>query len=80
MADKDADAKQVYKVLVYMYKVRCENIGFSKDSLLTDTSDFAILVGQELQDEVIILLLLNLSRLFGLIEFKMMSHRHMINW
>jgi hypothetical protein len=39
-------------VLVFMYKVKCENVGVSKDSLLTETSDFAILVGQELQDEV----------------------------
>ena len=39
-------------MLVFMYKVKCENVGVSKDSLLTETSDFAILVGQELQDEV----------------------------
>ncbi|KAG0625971.1 hypothetical protein M758_2G092600 [Ceratodon purpureus] len=53
VADKDPDAKQGSKVLVFMYKVRCENVGISKDSLLTETSDFAILVGQELQDEVL---------------------------
>jgi len=52
VADEDADAKYSGKVLVFMYKVKCENIGVSKDSLLTETSDFAILVGQELQDEV----------------------------
>lgn len=52
MADKDADAKYGGKVLVFMYKVKCENIGTSKDSLLTETSNFSILVGQELQDEV----------------------------
>lgn len=52
VADKDPDAKHGGKVLVFMYKVKCENSGISKDSLLTETSDFAILVGQELQDEV----------------------------
>lgn len=36
-----------------MYKVDCENIGFSKDTLLTETSDFALLFGRELDPEVI---------------------------
>lgn len=58
MADKDPDAKQGSKVLVFMYKVKCDNVGVSKDSLLTETSDFAILVGQELQNEVSSLFLL----------------------
>lgn len=52
MADKDIDAKETSKVVLYVYKVSCKNFGFSKDSLLTETSDFAILVGQELQEEV----------------------------
>lgn len=52
MADKDIDAKETSKVILFVYKVSCKNFGFSKDSLLTETSDFAILVGQELQEEV----------------------------
>lgn len=54
MADKDIDAKETSKVVLFVYKVSCKNFGFSKDSLLTETSDFAILVGQELQEEVCI--------------------------
>jgi endoribonuclease Dicer len=52
VADKDVDAKETSKVVLFVYKVSCKNCGFSKDSLLTETSDFAILVGQELQEEV----------------------------
>ena len=52
MADKDPDAKPSSKVPVYMYMVKCENVGISVDKILTETSDFAILVGQEFQPEV----------------------------
>lgn len=37
---------------LYMYSVKCENVGFSKDPLLTLVSDFAILFGNELDSEV----------------------------
>ncbi len=40
------------KVSLFVYKVECENIGFSKDPLLTETSNYAILFGQELNSEV----------------------------
>nr|ABV31244.1 dicer-like 1 [Physcomitrium patens] len=53
LADKDPDAKPGSNVLVYVYMVKCENVGFSKDNLLTETSDFVILVGQKLQDQVL---------------------------
>lgn len=52
MADKEIETVETSKVLVFMYKVKCENLGFSKDSLLTETSEFAFLVGQELSEEV----------------------------
>ncbi|XP_042041645.1 endoribonuclease Dicer homolog 1-like [Salvia splendens] len=38
---------------LYMYSVKCENVGFSKDPLLTLVSDFAILFGNELDSEVL---------------------------
>ncbi|XP_057785213.1 endoribonuclease Dicer homolog 1-like [Salvia miltiorrhiza] len=38
---------------LYMYSVKCENIGFSKDPLLTLVSDFAILFGHKLDSEVL---------------------------
>jgi endoribonuclease Dicer len=41
------------KVSLFIYKVECENIGFSKDPLLTETSNYAILFGQELNSEVL---------------------------
>jgi endoribonuclease Dicer len=40
------------KVSLFVYKVECENVGFSKDPLLTETSNYAILFGQELNSEV----------------------------
>lgn len=40
-------------VLLYMYKINCQNIGFSKDALLTETSSFAVLFGMELDPEVL---------------------------
>ncbi|KAI3454609.1 hypothetical protein Pfo_011272 [Paulownia fortunei] len=38
---------------LYMYSVKCENVGFSKDPLLTHVSEFAILFGSELDAEVL---------------------------
>ncbi|KAH6756960.1 dicer-like 1 [Perilla frutescens var. hirtella] len=38
---------------LYMYSVTCENVGFSKDPLLTLVSEFAILFGNELDPEVL---------------------------
>ncbi|OAE22766.1 hypothetical protein AXG93_2035s1500 [Marchantia polymorpha subsp. ruderalis] len=40
-------------VSLYMYKVACENKGFSKDTLLTETSDFALIFGRQLDSEVL---------------------------
>ncbi|KAL3639558.1 Dicer-like protein 1 [Castilleja foliolosa] len=38
---------------LYMYSVKCENVGLSKDPLLTQVSEFAILFGNELDMEVL---------------------------
>ncbi|KAL9155827.1 hypothetical protein ABFS82_09G032700 [Erythranthe guttata] len=38
---------------LHMYSIKCENIGFSKDPLLVNVSDFAILFGSELDAEVL---------------------------
>ncbi|KAM3287430.1 endoribonuclease Dicer 1 [Capsicum chacoense] len=38
---------------LYMYAIKCENIGTSKDPFLTDVSEFAILFGNELDAEVL---------------------------
>ncbi|KAK9122388.1 hypothetical protein Syun_020005 [Stephania yunnanensis] len=38
---------------LYLYVVKCENIGFSKDPFLTQVSDFAVLFGNELDAEVL---------------------------
>lgn len=45
------DSEQA-NVLLFMYKIKCENIGFSKDALLTQTFNFALLFGSELDQEV----------------------------
>ncbi|XP_051136464.1 endoribonuclease Dicer homolog 1 isoform X2 [Andrographis paniculata] len=37
---------------LYMYSVKCENVGFSRDPLLAQVSKFAILFGNELDAEV----------------------------
>ena len=37
---------------LYMYAVKWENIGYSKDPFLTQVSDFAVLFGGELDAEV----------------------------
>ncbi|KAL3819351.1 hypothetical protein ACJIZ3_005256 [Penstemon smallii] len=38
---------------LYMYSIKCETAGFSKDSLLTQVSEFAVLFGNELDVEVL---------------------------
>nr|XP_016481139.1 PREDICTED: endoribonuclease Dicer homolog 1 [Nicotiana tabacum] len=40
-------------VHLYMYAIKCVNIGTSKDPFLTDVSEFAILFGNELDAEVL---------------------------
>lgn len=40
------------KLHLYMYDVKCVNIGSSKDPFLTRVSDFAVLFGNELDAEV----------------------------
>lgn len=39
-------------VNLYMYTVKCVNIGSSKDPFLTQASEFALLLGNELDAEV----------------------------
>ncbi|EXC13651.1 Endoribonuclease Dicer-1-like protein [Morus notabilis] len=41
------------KVRLFMYDVKCVNIGSSKDPFLTQVSDFAVLFGNELDAEVL---------------------------
>ncbi|CAN4087097.1 unnamed protein product [Withania somnifera] len=38
---------------LYMYAIKCENVGTSKDPFLTDVSEFAVLFGNELDAEVL---------------------------
>ncbi|KAJ1390790.1 Ribonuclease III domain [Sesbania bispinosa] len=38
---------------LFMYAVKCENVGHSKDPFLTQVSDFAVLFGNELDAEVL---------------------------
>lgn len=38
---------------LYMYSVRCVDLGSSKDPFLTEVSEFAILFGNELDAEVV---------------------------
>ncbi|XP_061359208.1 endoribonuclease Dicer homolog 1 isoform X1 [Gastrolobium bilobum] len=48
------DACNNSKVLhLYMYAVKCENVGHSKDLFLTQVSDFVVLFGNELDAEVL---------------------------
>lgn len=57
---------------LYMYAIKCVNIGTSKDPFLTDVSEFAILFGNELDAEVRLLfsfLYLKLKHLFTKCEF-----------
>ncbi|CAL2242212.1 unnamed protein product [Prunus armeniaca] len=48
--DLGSDSKLVH---VYMYGVKCVDVGSSKDPFLTQVSDFAVLVGKELDAEVL---------------------------
>ncbi|KAM5555821.1 endoribonuclease Dicer [Rosa sericea] len=48
--DLGNEAKLIH---VYMYSVKCVDIGSSKDPFLTQVSDFAILLGNELDAEVL---------------------------
>ncbi|KAH1259634.1 Endoribonuclease Dicer 1 [Glycine max] len=50
----EKDACNNYKLLhLYMYAVKCENLGHSKDPFLTQVSNFAVLFGNELDAEVL---------------------------
>lgn len=49
--DLGSDSKLIH---VYMYSVKCVDIGSSKDPFLTQVSDFAVLLGNELDAEVLI--------------------------
>ncbi|KAJ7524239.1 hypothetical protein O6H91_18G083200 [Diphasiastrum complanatum] len=40
-------------VPLFVYKLQCANFGFTKDALLTQTSDFAIVFGSELDSEIL---------------------------
>ncbi|KAI5062975.1 hypothetical protein GOP47_0021522 [Adiantum capillus-veneris] len=40
-------------MLLFMYKIKCENTGFSKDTLLMQTVNFAVMFGTELDPEVL---------------------------
>lgn len=52
LAGKDLgnEAKLIH---VYMYSVKCVDMGSSKDPFLTQVSDFAVLLGNELDAEVL---------------------------
>lgn len=50
---KDGQCNDSKLARLFMYKVRCENVGFSKDPFLTQTSEFAVLLGNELDAEVL---------------------------
>ncbi|GAU13720.1 hypothetical protein TSUD_348240 [Trifolium subterraneum] len=52
LSGKDAcnDSKLLH---LYMYTIKCENVGHSKDPFLTQASDFAVLFGTELDAEVL---------------------------
>nr|XP_043612306.1 endoribonuclease Dicer homolog 1 [Erigeron canadensis] len=47
----DCDNSEVFHL--YMYSVRCVNVGSSKDPFLTQVSEFAVLLGNELDAEVL---------------------------
>ncbi|CAA0826798.1 Endoribonuclease Dicer homolog 1 [Striga hermonthica] len=51
LSGKDSDDSKLFRL--YMYSVKCENVGFSKDPLLAQVSKFAILFGNELDTEVL---------------------------
>jgi hypothetical protein len=47
---------------LYMYTIKCENVGHSKDPFLTQASDFAVLFGTELDAEVVVSIRATASR------------------
>nr|GME03909.1 endoribonuclease Dicer homolog 1 [Ipomoea batatas] len=47
----DCDSSKFFHL--YMYAVKCENVGSSKDPFLTQASEFAVLFGNELDAEVL---------------------------
>ncbi|KAL0318323.1 UNVERIFIED_CONTAM: Endoribonuclease Dicer1 [Sesamum angustifolium] len=51
LSGKGCDDSKLFHL--YMYSIKCENVGFSKDPLLTQVSEFAILFGNELDAEVL---------------------------
>lgn len=53
---------------LYMYAVKCENLGHSKDPFLTQVSNFAVLFGNELDAEVLIPICATASSSFSVIS------------
>ncbi|KAL0355924.1 UNVERIFIED_CONTAM: Endoribonuclease Dicer1 [Sesamum radiatum] len=51
LAGKSCNDSKLFHL--YMYSIKWENVGFSKDPLLTQVSEFAILFGNELDAEVL---------------------------
>lgn len=47
-----AGTQRLEKFSLSFYRVSCKNTGYSKDSLLTEASNFAIVFGQDLDREV----------------------------
>nr|ASZ84523.1 putative abnormal suspensor 1 [Juniperus phoenicea] len=50
---KDGQCNEENLVTLFMYKVKCENVGVSKDPFLIQTSEFGVLFGRELDAEVL---------------------------
>ncbi|XP_073126907.1 endoribonuclease Dicer homolog 1 isoform X2 [Henckelia pumila] len=50
LSGKGCEESKIFNL--YMYSVKCENAGFSKDLLLNQVSEFAIVFGAELDAEV----------------------------
>ncbi|CAI9103564.1 OLC1v1002075C1 [Oldenlandia corymbosa var. corymbosa] len=48
---ENCDHSKLFRV--YMYEIKCINIGYSKDPFLTQVSEFAVLFGNELDAEVL---------------------------
>lgn len=48
---EDCESSKLFHL--YMYSVRCEDSGSSKDPFLTEVSEFAVLFGNELDAEVL---------------------------
>lgn len=50
LSGKDCeDSKSLH---LFLYSIKYENVGLSKDPLLTQVSEFAVLFGNELDEEV----------------------------